>query len=77
VTPEAEFTLIDSVAKKLKCIDTFVDTLELLNVDTLCGRAEEIGQDADHRESFDLVVSRATAYFPTLLEYTLPLLKIG
>lgn len=77
VHPEAQFTLIDSVGKKLKCIDSFVDNLELSNVDTLNGRAEEIGQDPEHREQYDLVVSRATAYFPTLLEYVIPLLKVG
>lgn len=76
VHPDAQFTLIDSVWKKLKCIDNFVDTLELSNVDTLNGRAEEIGQDPEHREQYDLVVSRATAYFPTLLEYVIPLLKV-
>lgn len=76
ITPDAEFTLLDSVAKKLKCIDDFAEKLDLTNVDTLCGRAEEIGQDPEHREQFDLVVSRATAYFPTLIEYALPLLKV-
>jgi 16S rRNA G527 N7-methylase RsmG len=30
----------------------------------------------NHREKYDMVVSRATAFFPTLLEYTLPLIKI-
>ncbi|MCH8518179.1 16S rRNA (guanine(527)-N(7))-methyltransferase RsmG [Candidatus Gracilibacteria bacterium] len=77
VAPQAEFTLIDSVAKKLKCIDEFAEKLELDNIETLVGRAEEIGQNPEYRESFDLVTSRATAYFPTLLEYTLPLLKVG
>lgn len=75
--PNTEFTLIDSVAKKLKCVEKFTQDLELDNVKTLPGRAEDIGQDINHRESYDLIVSRATAYFPTLLEYTLPLLKVG
>lgn len=74
--PDTEFTLIDSVAKKLKCVQNFADTLELGNVLTLSGRAEEIGHNIEYRESYDLIVSRATAYFPTLLEYTLPLLKV-
>lgn len=30
-----------------------------------------------YREQYDFVTSRATAYFPTLLEYTIPLLKVG
>lgn len=75
--PEADFTLIDSVGKKLKCVDDFATQLELDNVKTLNGRAEEIGKDLEHREQYDLVVSRATAYFPTLLEYVIPLLKVG
>lgn len=74
--PDADFTLIDSVGKKLKCIDDFTEKLELDNVDTLNGRAEEIGKNIEYREQFDLVVSRATAYFPTLLEYVIPLLKV-
>lgn len=75
--PDADFTLIDSVGKKLKCVDDFATQLELDNVETLNGRAEEIGKDLEHREQYDLVVSRATAYFPTLLEYVIPLLKVG
>lgn len=73
--PNANFTLIDSVGKKLKCVQNFADTIWLKNVQTLSGRAEDIGQNPEYREQYDLVVSRATAYFPTLLEYTLPLLK--
>jgi len=76
VSPDAEFTLIDSVAKKMKAVDGFIDALELDNAETLVGRAEDIGRNMEYRESFDLVVSRATAYFPTLLEYVLPLIKI-
>lgn len=75
--PESHFTLIDSVGKKLKCVDDFASALELDNVDTLNGRAETIWRDDEHRGQYDLVVSRATANFPTLIEYVLPLLKIG
>ncbi len=75
--PDAEFTLIDSVGKKLKCVDEFASQLDLNNVDTLNGRAEDVWRDKDHRAQYDLVVSRATANFPTLIEYVLPLLKIG
>lgn len=77
VNPEVNFIWIDSVGKKLKAIDEFVEELELKNVKTLNWRAEEIGQNLDYRENFDFVVSRATAYLPTLLEYAIPLLKVG
>jgi len=76
INKEVDFTLIDSVWKKLKVIDEFAQTLELENITTLNWRAEEIGQNLDYREQFDFVVSRATAFMPTLLEYTIPLLKV-
>lgn len=76
INPEIDFVWIDSVWKKLKAIDDFCEKLEIKNVKTLNWRAEEIGQNIDYRESFDFVVSRATAYLPTLLEYTIPLLKV-
>lgn len=77
VNPEVHFTLMDSVAKKVRCLDGFTKDLGLSNISTITGRAEDIGQDTAHRETYDFVTSRATAYFPTLLEYTIPLLKIG
>ena len=76
INPNVQFTWIDSVWKKLKAIDDFSEQLELSNVSTLNGRAEEIWHNDDYRWQFDFVTSRATAYLPTLLEYVIPLLKI-
>lgn len=76
VNPNVNFTWIDSVWKKLKAVDDFVKQLELKNVTTVNWRAEKLWQNLDYREKFDFVVSRATAYFPTLLEYSIPLLKV-
>ena len=77
INREVQFTWIDSVWKKLKAVDEFTKELNLNNVQTLNWRAEEIWQNLDYREQFDFVTSRATAYFPTLLEYVIPLLKEG
>lgn len=74
--PEVSFTWIDSVWKKLKAIEKFASDLWINNVNTLNGRAEELWQNMEYRENFDFVTSRATAYFPTLLEYVIPLLKV-
>lgn len=74
--PKIHFTLIDSVWKKLKAIDDFTKNLGITNATTLNWRAEEIGQNLKYREQFDFVVSRATAFLPTLIEYAIPLLKI-
>lgn len=73
---ETQFVWIDSVWKKLKAIDWFINDLWLKNVSTLNGRAEDLWQNIQYRESFDFVTSRATAFFPTLLEYVIPLLKV-
>jgi 16S rRNA (guanine527-N7)-methyltransferase len=51
--------------------------LNLEHVTTIHLRAEEAGQDARYRAQFDLVVARAVARLPTLLEYLLPLCKVG
>lgn len=76
VNSDVQFVWIDSVWKKLKAIEEFCEKLDIKNVVTLNGRAEKIGHDLNYRESFDFVTSRATAFFPTLLEYVIPLLKV-
>jgi 16S rRNA (guanine527-N7)-methyltransferase len=77
INSKTEFVWIDSVWKKLKAIEEFAKELELDNVSTIHTRAEELWKNEKYREQFDFVVSRATAYFPVLLEYSIPLLKVG
>ncbi len=72
----SSFTLLDSIWKKLKIVDYFIKELSLENISTIHARAEELAHKKEHRETYDFVVSRATAYLPTLLEYTIPFLKI-
>jgi 16S rRNA (guanine527-N7)-methyltransferase len=77
VSPEKEFTLADSLMKRLKVIDEITAEMKLANVHTVHGRAEDIGQKADYRAAFDLCVSRAVADMAVLAEYCLPLVKKG
>lgn len=77
LSPEKQFTLVDSLAKRLRVIDEFADTIGITNVKTIHARAEDIGHDPVHREHYDLVVSRAVAELNTLSEYCLPLVKTG
>lgn len=72
----AEYTLVDSIGKKVKVVKEFIEKLELKNIITIQARAEELWQDINHRWKYNMVVSRATAYLPTLLEYTIPLLTV-
>lgn len=75
--PQVQVTLMDSTQKKLKFLQAVIDGLSLKNVKTLHSRAEDAGQDAAHRGQYDVVTARAVALLPTLLEYMLPLAKVG
>ena len=75
--PNIQFTLIDSLNKRIKFLQEVVDCIGLNNVTLVHARAEEAGRNKIYREQFDLVVSRAVANIATLSEYCLPLVKIG
>jgi len=77
VYPRAKFTLVDATEKKIRAVVAMAKELELRNVRCLAGRAEELAWDRTLREHFDVVVARALAGFPTLLEYCLPFVKVG
>lgn len=72
---EVEFTALDSVAKKTKFIEHMKKILGLENLNVYTDRAEVLAHDKEHRESYDLVLARAVANLPTLLEYCIPFLK--
>src|SRR4051794_9032587 len=75
--PHLDFTLLDSTNKKLTFIAAVAAELGLENVQTLHGRAEEIGHDFIYRARFDLATARAVASLPTLVELVAPLLRQG
>ena len=75
--PDIQLWLVESVRKKSRFLEHLVSRLELSGVEVLTGRAEELAQRPDLRESFHLVVSRGVARLRTLLEYTLPFCCVG
>ncbi len=75
--PNIDVTLLDSVQKKLKFLQAVIDDLQLTNVSILHMRAEDAGNHPEHREQYDIVTARAVALLPVLLEYTMPLVKVG
>ena len=74
--PEKDFVLMDSSGKRMKIVQEIVDGLNISNVRTIHGRAEELGRKDEYREQFDLCVSRAVAAMPTLSEYCIPFVKV-
>ncbi|MBC3797758.1 16S rRNA (guanine(527)-N(7))-methyltransferase RsmG [Acetobacterium tundrae] len=77
VLEDAEITLMDSTKKKLNVVKEIAKELGIDNIKILHGRAEELGQDPEFREIYEVVTSRAVANLTLLSEYCLPLTKIG
>ena len=77
VFPGIKLTLSDSVGKKTAFLQDLTAQLGLDDVDVLTARAEELGRAAGCRGRFDLALARGVARMPTLLEYALPLCRVG
>ncbi len=75
--PDKQFTLMDSLEKRLKIVRQLCDEIGVENVKVVHGRAEELARQGDYREQFDLCVSRAVANMRVLSEYCLPFVKTG
>ncbi|WP_448604359.1 16S rRNA (guanine(527)-N(7))-methyltransferase RsmG [Thermoleptolyngbya sp.] len=75
--PQAQVTLLDSTRKKLAFLETVLTQLGVENAQTLCDRAEAVGQNPQHREQYDGALLRAVAPAVVCAEYALPLLKLG
>lgn len=77
VFPSMRLTLVDSVAKKTQFCEHIVHLLGLEQVEVLQCRAEEVGHLPAHREQYDWAIARAVANLPALVEYLLPLVRVG
>lgn len=75
--PQNEIILIDSLNKRIKFLEKVIEENKLENISALHIRAEEIGHNELYRGDFDIVTSRAVAKLNVLLEYMLPLTKVG
>jgi 16S rRNA (guanine527-N7)-methyltransferase len=72
-----KLTLLEATAKKAAFLRYIVEKLGLGSVEVVVGRAEDVAHDAEYRERFDLVLSRAVAALPTLVELALPFCAPG
>lgn len=74
---DKSFVLVDSVNKKLDVIRGTIKELNINNLEVIHSRAEELANNVEYREKFDVAVSRAVANLTTLVEYMLPFVKVG
>ncbi|WP_188399264.1 16S rRNA (guanine(527)-N(7))-methyltransferase RsmG [Sporomusa sp. GT1] len=75
--PELELILMDSLNKRLNFLREVAGNLGLQGVAFVHARAEEAGKNKQHRESYDIAVSRAVARLNVLCELCLPMVKVG
>ncbi len=73
----AQTTLVDALNKRVDFLNGVIDELQLNNVVALHDRAESFARQPEYRERFDYVFCRAVTDLPVLIEYVVPLLKVG
>lgn len=75
--PDIRLTLLDSLAKRLAFLEALLPELGIKGVPLLHMRAEDAGHDDGLRQKFDVALTRAVASAPAVIEWTVPLLKVG
>lgn len=74
---KSNFTLIDSVNKKLNVIRDITSRMEISNLEVIHARAEDLANKDEYREKYDVATTRAVSNLSTILEYMLPFVKVG
>jgi 16S rRNA (guanine527-N7)-methyltransferase len=74
--PDIEVVLIESTKKKADFLAATVKELKVVNASVESRRAEDVGRSSS-RQSFDVVAARAVGTLDVLLEWLLPLAKVG
>ncbi len=77
VFPQPRLVLIEPTTKKTAFLQYIVYKLKLDNIEVVNSRAEQAAHLPQYREQFALVLSRAVASLPTLVELTLPFCQVG
>lgn len=72
--PDLSLTLLDAQKKRVRFLQNAIQTVPFEAI-SVHGRAEDFAKEA--RETFDVAVSRAVASLPVLLEWALPLVRVG
>ena len=75
--PDLQVTLLEATGKKAAFLERTAAALGLSGVRVIAARAEEAAHDLAERETYDLALARAVAALATLVELTLPFVRIG
>ena len=75
VFPNLKITLVDALEKRIKFLNLVIEELGLKDIETVHIRSEEYSKI--NRNKFDITTARAVANLSVLLEYAIPMTKIG
>jgi 16S rRNA (guanine527-N7)-methyltransferase len=75
--PDLRLTLVESVVKKTRFLEAVVAELGLRDVTIVPERVELLGQGVAYRAQYDWAAARAVAELRILVEYLLPLCRVG
>ena len=75
--PGIKLELIEATAKKVNFLYHLIDHLGLVGVEVRLGRAEDLANNPNLRENFDVVLARGLAKMAALAELTLSFLRPG
>lgn len=73
---DLDITLLDSLNKRLVFLNEVAKELNL-DLTTVHARAEDLGRQEEHREQYDIAISRAVAPLNILSEYSIPFVRKG
>ncbi|PYZ91822.1 16S rRNA (guanine(527)-N(7))-methyltransferase RsmG [Salipaludibacillus keqinensis] len=73
--PHIHVTIVDSLNKRITFLNALAEELDLKGVSFFHDRAEQFARLKNHREIYDVAISRAVARLPVLSELCLPFVK--
>lgn len=77
VEPELRTTLVESTAKKVRFLHGATENLALEGAEVIGARVEEIARLDGYRGTYDVATARALARLSVVVEYCVPLLRVG
>ena len=75
--PDLKLTLFDSLNKRILFLKAVAQKLEINDIEFVHSRAEDGGKNKQHREQYDIAVSRSVARLNVLRELCLPFVAVG
>jgi 16S rRNA (guanine527-N7)-methyltransferase len=76
--PAGRAALVDSIGKKAAFLRVVADAVkDVVQVDVLAERAEDLADEPDQREAWDVVTARAVGSVAEVAELGLPLVRVG